>query len=242
MTDWSAAATGAPPDALALLLSSWRSFGMPTQPGVAWPRHRWIDAFPQHTDLLRALPDRLDRAAVRGRCAGAAFDGHSAEEAFITVMAWGYGVVGYGPFRTRRVLGESRAPDRLASVLRTLADTGAAAAYSRLARMDDCRLSGLGPAFGTKYLYFCQPAGQQVVALILDDLVSTWLRREAHLRLGSGMWSERTYRTYLGHMHDWARGLGCASDELEYCIFQAMASERGNQWGASQPAPKGFPQ
>ena len=151
--------------------------------------------------------------------------------AFVAVMAWGYGSVGYGPYRTTRVLSDT--PDagkRLLAVTRTLADEGALAAYRRLASPRDCRLLGLGPAFGTKYLYFCQPPDQEVTALIHDALVSTWLLREAGLTLSSAVWSVSTYRHYLELMHKWAAELACRPDELEYGIFAAMAADRGSQW------------
>ncbi len=182
------------------------------------------------------LPNRLDREVVRQACSEAAVDADSAERAFIVVMAWGYGTeVGYGPWRTQRVLSQTpRAADRLASVARTLSEDGAIAAYSRLAHENDCGLRWLGPAFGSKYLYFCQPEGQSVLALILDRLVATWLEREAGLNVNPVPWSERTYRRYIEQMHSWAYALQCRPDELEYCMFREMANEGNSQW-----APEG---
>lgn len=222
------------PEAVHELVERWRSAGNPTQQGIAWPRQRWIEAFPKHAQMLRVMPDQLDRGALRSTCVDAAVDADSAERAFVAVMAWGFGNVGYGPFRTRRVLTNTPgASDRLATVARTLADSGAIAAYRRFGSKEDCRLHGLGPAFGTKYLYFCQPRQRDVVALILDDLVSKWLLREARLKLNPVLWSEATYGRYLDHLHGWAASLDCGPDDLEYCIFRAMASERSSQWGAS---------
>ena len=184
------------PRALEELVGRWRAAERPTQPGIDWPRQRWIATFPQHAQPLRALPDRLDRLdrlTLRRIGAAAAADAASAEVAFIAVMAWGCGAIGYGLFRTRRILAATPdARDRLHRVVSTLAASGAAAAYRRLAVDADCHLRYLGPAFATKYLYFCQPEGHAPQALIHDRYVSVWLSRNAGLELHSSTWSERT--------------------------------------------------
>jgi len=59
--------------------------------------------------MLAALPDQLSRPIVRRACTGAASGPAEAERAFLAVMAWGYGRVGYGPFRVQRML--DAAPD-----------------------------------------------------------------------------------------------------------------------------------
>lgn len=229
----------AAPEAAHRLVERWNSAGNPGQPAIEWPRERWRNYFPRHIDALRTLPSSLDRQVVRRACADAALDANSAERAFVAVMAWGYGTeVGYGPWRTHRVLTQTPdAGDRLARVARTLSEDGAISAYGRLTHDSDCRLRWLGPAFGTKYLYFCQPEGQPMTALILDSLVSTWLRREAKLDLNPIPWSVRTYQRYLEQMHLWANGLRCRPDELEHCIFREMATERNSQSGLDGDAP-----
>jgi hypothetical protein len=91
------------------------------------------------------------------------------------------------------------------------------------------RLVGLGPAFGTKFLYFCSPPGDQP-ALILDRLMSRWLRDNAGLAFNEIRWSVSTYRRYLTTMYGWADELAVASDELEMCIFSEQAGLAGSQW------------
>jgi hypothetical protein len=220
------------PEALLLIMRRWRSEGGPSQPAIAWPRERWAAYFPGHVDALWALPDLLDRQIVRQACEDAAADADAAERAFIVVMAWGYGgTVGYGPWRTHRVLSHTPgASNRLAAVAQTLSEAGALSAYRRLTADGDCTLRWLGPAFGTKYLYFCQPPGQERTALILDSLVASWLRRETDFDLNPVPWSIPTYRKYLEQMHRWASSLGCNADELEYAIFREMATQRNSQW------------
>jgi hypothetical protein len=48
--------------------------------------------------MFTGLPDRLTRPVVRGACLRAADAPADAARAFLTVMAWGYGQLGYGPF------------------------------------------------------------------------------------------------------------------------------------------------
>ena len=177
----------------------------------------------------------LDRVSLRQACKGAATDAPSAENAFILIMAWGYGTeVGYGPWRTRRVLSENdRAAQKLAAVAKAVRTHGALVAYARLANDGDCRLRWLGPAFGTKFMYFCQPDEQKTTALVLDNLVATWLRRNTDLHFDAVSWSVSTYGQYLKQMHLWASSLDCTPDQLEYCMFREMRIERKSQWGKS---------
>lgn len=92
------------------------------------------------------------------------------------------------------------------------------------------RIEGLGPTFGTKFLYFASPAHAR--ALILDKLIATALERTSALRLNPVPWKERTYATYIATMGIWARHLGVEPDELEQVLFTDQASLNGSQWGA----------
>jgi hypothetical protein len=129
------------------------------------------------------------------------------------------------------------APRRLLAVVETLASDGSLAAYRRLARAEDCRLTGLGPAFGTKLLHFCQPRPVGTSALILDDLVAFWLGCRLTFHLDAVSWSVSTYERYLERTHAWADALGCTPDDLERCMFQDEARRRGGQWAGTQPDP-----
>jgi hypothetical protein len=217
------------------LVARWRALGRPAQPGVAWRRAPWESAFPEHRPTLDALPDLLDRVAVRAACQDASADPRGATRAFLCVMVWGYFGTNYGPFRTRRALQQTNGSgSRLHAAIQTLARDGPIAAYRRLGDASDARLHGLGPAFGTKFMYFSQPPDQAVTALILDDLVASWLGRNVGLKLNPAVWRTETYNAYLRRMHEWARELDCRPDELEFCIFRAEADDRGNSWGTTE--------
>lgn len=221
------------PDALRRVIQGWVEEGKPEQPGIPWPRQRWLHDFPANTASLARLPERLDRAAV---CAASAEASHSPEravDAFLAVMAWGYGDgVGYGRYRTSRIIASR--PDsatRLHAVATAVVNTDALGGYRALATPGLSRLQGLGPSFGTKLLYFWQPGHVRPRALILDAFVAQWLDRIAGWKLDPVPWSVETYGRYLDQMHAWSDALAVDPDELEMCIFRDEASRRGSQWG-----------
>lgn len=221
--------TMAVPVAMRHVVNDWRAGGRPRQDGIAWPRRRWIAAFPEHNDHLAGLPERLARADVRASCVDAAHGGVATKRAFLTAMTWGYGNVGYGPWRTARILRTTpNAVELLADVAAVLVADGAIAAYARLG--SSRRLKWFGPAFGTKYLYFCQQRESARPALILDRLIADWLDKSGGLRLNPVPWSTATYRRYIEHMWTWAEALGVAPDVLEERIFVDEARKRRNQW------------
>jgi hypothetical protein len=134
------------PDDVGRVVGGWRSAGSPAQDGIAWTRQRWIDQFTQFAPALTMLPDRLDRSVIRDACRRAAASAVEAEQAFLAVMAWGYGRVGYGPYRVRRLF--DVAPDagaHLQAAAGVLAEQGPVAAYARLGDHGVARLAGLGP-------------------------------------------------------------------------------------------------
>jgi hypothetical protein len=217
-------------EALHRLVHDWRERGAPPQRAIKWRRADWMAAFPKHRDSLGRLPSSLDRDAVRRVGARAAESPREAEFAFLVVKAWGEGDNGYGPFRARESLEVTREPGaRLMAAAQTLIARGAVPAYERLSDRGDCRIFSLGPAFGTKFLYFSQPDDQRPQALIHDKNVSDWLRDNAGLNLPSASWSERRYRAYLAQMHSWAEDLGCSPDDVELCMFRSVLGS-GNQW------------
>jgi 8-oxoguanine DNA glycosylase-like protein len=218
------------PSSVRRLVCEWRAAGSPEQDGIKWPRRRWAVRFPSHAEVFAMLPDRLSRPVVRRACLGAAASPAAAERAFLTVMAWGYGRVGYGPYRVQRVLDATGdAGARLQIAASELASGGTVRAYALLGDTGVPRLPRLGPAFGTKFLYFCSPAGGHP-ALILDGLVATWLRGSTDLQLNGARWSTRTYERYVAAMLAWADELAVAAYGLETCIFSAQAEVAGGQW------------
>lgn len=215
---------------LRILVRDWRDRGSPPQGVIKWRQPDWIAAFPQFRERLRRLPAGLDRIDVRRVASSAVLGQTEAVYAFLVVKAWGEGENGYGPSRALESLDLTTEPaKRLHIVAQTLRDRGALAAYALLSDGGDCRIFNLGPAFGTKFLYFCQPDGQRPQALIHDKNVSDWLHDHAGFARGSTGWTLGRYQAYLAQMHSWAERLDCSPDDVEFCMFQAVL-DPSNQW------------
>lgn len=138
-------------------------------------------------------------------------------------MIWGYGPVGYGAWRTKRVLAENDgAAETLAMVARIARDQGGPAAFEWLARRQN-RLRYLGVAFATKYLFFCAAGGRGKPALVLDRLVRDWLSKTLHWSLSLD-WDVDDYREYVDTLSEWASELDVEPGDLEMLVFQLAAN------------------
>lgn len=195
------------------------------QQGIAWPRDRWDHAFPAQS-VFSALPPTLDRERVRRACAKAGASEDAATDGFLATMAWGYGNVGYGAWRVAQAFKDRDPGRKLLDVVVALRSAGPQAAYRLMA--GPSRLHRIGPAFGTKFLYFADSRRHNRRALILDRLVAEWLRLNTTFRVNPVPWAPSRYDAYLDQMHEWAEDLEVEPDAVELAIFQEM-SESG-QW------------
>jgi hypothetical protein len=179
-------------------------------------------------EFLNALPNTLDRAEVTALCRRAGENPDEAVHGFLAAMIWGYGTVGYGAFRTARVLRENdSAPERLMTVAAQAHDAGGPVAFEALAQN---RLHGLGVAFATKFLFFCAASEPVTPAPVLDRLVRDWLYQHAgwSLRLD---WHVNDYRDYVDAVCDWGKQLEIDASDVEMLIFTlAATSIRSRQW------------
>ena len=217
------------PPALQNLFERWDARGRPVQGAMLWPRKRYEDMLPDHLSVLDSVPNCLDRDRLRALGARA----HESEElaviALAAIVVWGKGNGGLGPFHLQAML--TRRPNATARVhatALTLHADGPVAAYRRLG--GDCALERLGTSFGTKFLAFCQPAGQKPVALIHDDLVREWLGENGRPDLMAAYYSVSTYEAYLVQMAAWAASLGTEPEVVEYVVFEELSRRKGNQW------------
>lgn len=214
------------PPVLPELVRRWRVDGQPRQVGSSWSRRTWISEFPEHVGLLERLPDRIDRPEVTQHAADALLpDG--ALRAFLVAMVWGHGPVGYGAWRTKRVLRENpSAAERLAEIAEVARNDGGVAAFRKMAEQP---LRYLGVAFGTKYLRFVTAAhpSPSGVAPILDSVMRRWLMAHAGVRLDIDRWRSSTYERYVELLSGWAEELDLTADRLEELIYRARAGANG---------------
>lgn len=189
-----------------------------TQRGIPWSSSRWKQALPAYEHLLDELPAHLDRATVRRKCERA-----EPHEALVITMAWGFAKTGYGPYRVRKMLATDGLHERLASVLGALNQRGPIEAYRLLGGA--CRIMGLGPAFGTKFLFFHDDS-----ALILDAIIGAWFRAATGEDLRVTQWRPRLYEGYLAQMAEWATQASLTPSLLEERAFVLSTSGGGSQW------------
>jgi len=122
----------------------------------------------------------------------------SATDLFLASMVWGNGATGYGPYRTSVALNIPRngaVPITVIETVGRLASTGDIKnAYLTMAHA----LWRIGPAFGTKFLYFASPLDKQ--ALIFDGVVARWQSADSPwpaLASSAWSWNWETYSAYL---------------------------------------------
>lgn len=233
-----------------------------------WSRKRWSAISPWWPDQLgeRSCTEMMwvSRAevvqAVRDAVAGGAW-----AEALVASYVWGQGTANYGPYRLNGILKgaepgrESRLADVLSRAATTLQEQGAVAAYSTL----NGAVTGLGPAFVTKFLYFLElalSASPSPRVLILDSRVARTLRAYAtRVGLGLGLksaasvakwiwsdggWTPHRYGVYLRWMTAASQQLVSSDvpwpvsspDLLELALFSEDTGIRDGMTAFSGPA------
>jgi hypothetical protein len=198
-----------------------------SQPSISWPVEAWLETFPLYGDLFAMLPAHLNRDVIRGCCAAQPQNSDGAVRAFLASLAWGYGKLGYGPHRASRVLSNPGAAEKLARARAAVLNEGPISGYRALAGPE--RLDGLGPAFGTKFLYF-----QNRDALILDRLIGGWYRTLSGVNPTVTRWDPARYAGYLAQMQLWAQKGRTKPDLLEEAVFTLIATtDDQSQWKAS---------
>lgn len=173
----------------------------------------------------------------------------AAATAFVASMVWGYGQVGYGPYRTERVLTTS--PDAIGSLIEVaqIAQDPMRGGLEAFRHIQSERkkpggyLKYLGPAFGTKYLYFLTKASDEVdTTPVMDALVAKWFRQYAESIAGFNLswWDSKSYERYLHALGTWAREINDAHprsapldlDDIELLIFSTTREGSSDAWGS----------
>ncbi|MFI9487348.1 hypothetical protein ACIG47_13240 [Promicromonospora sp. NPDC052451] len=151
---------------------------------------------------------------------------------YVAACVWGTGTAGLGVVRrTRPLHSHDDAGERLLKAITMLREDGAVAAYRSLRRGGDTHLSGIGPAFFTKVLYF---AGWGTAAgprpLILDRFVVRAFNEQAELSWRTDWgWTPSQYERYLDTVAGWASSWGTTADVVERELFdhgKAMGRRR----------------
>ncbi|MCQ3928892.1 MAG: hypothetical protein DPW16_00405 [Chloroflexi bacterium] len=143
---------------------------------------------------------------------------------FLVAMMWGYGTVGYGPYRTQIMLNSLNVETILTDTYSLLKSGKVVEAYDQF-HVDRC-----GPAFFTKFFYFVGLGLKlKPLPLILDsvvarslshpDMIGEDIKELASITNGSvGRYAEG-YQKYLTLVERWAKELECRPDAIEYFLF-----------------------
>ena len=166
-------------------------------------------------------------------------------EAFVTAMAWGFRPNSYGPFRTNEMLTNSKQGQKRSDALTILFEifdelksdsSKPIDAYKKLSG----KITRLGPAFGTKFLYFASDLGNR--APILDAVVANWLwkygvRDSKGKWLSAVPWKPTDYQRYLDFCDEACLQLQVTDRGLiEYLMFIDAQHSDYLELGTRQPA------
>jgi hypothetical protein len=141
----------------------------------------------------------------------------SIRQLFLATMLWGYGTVGYGPWRMAHITANIEQLDQvLFNALRAIKYGSVSNAYMTF---QEAHIPFLGPAYFTKFLYFAGlGCGIDRYPLILD----TRILQSLGALIGKRTFSEGTvddYHNYVVTLHEWAEMLDCRADSIEYLLF-----------------------
>ena len=204
---------------LTKLVETWKAAGSPQQEGFDWTssKNNWIKAFPQESEFISNLPDEIDRKEVRRVCQAKRY---SIREKFLSVMIWGYGDRGYGPYRVTQMLNQEHSEEVLTKVFELCKDGDPKSAYDFLRRN---RVRILGPSYSSKFMTFCTP--REVGAPIYDSYIALWVEAYASkdfadVRTTSEVWNTKTYSRYWDWVKEHSEALTCFPDDIELVLFR----------------------
>lgn len=192
---------------------------------------KWLGDIPGAADAINSLPDAVDRPLIRQVVCDLEDD--NIVGAFIAVMIWGHGTVGYGPYRTLQVLsdnfrdGRGLSDEVVAKLRRSISvarEQGSIEGFRHLA--NEGKLRELGASFFTKWLYYITatgPLGEDGAAPILDDIVIAWINDNASEQLRYGR--TRSYERYLELVTAWGAPYELSPVDVEERIFRLIRND-----------------
>ena len=213
------------------LVKNWKNNGSPQQEAFNWASNKvnWIKSFQRDSDFIAELPEDIDREVVRGICCSSRF---GIREKFLSVMVWGYGDRGYGPFRVTQMMNQGHTENVLTEVYKLSQYGEVKSAYEYLSTN---RIRGLGPSYGSKFMSFCAP--RTVGAPIYDSLIARWVGVFAEkdfvgVAVSSETWNLKTYSRYWDWVKMHSEELECYPDEVELVLFRDAESKfsKASNW------------
>jgi hypothetical protein len=193
----------------------------------------WRRRFSPDADLeavFRKYPRSISRKQVAElACEAQTLDSPALRRLMFGVMLWGFGTIGYGAYRTSKMLEAPTVIDQLADTLCYLTRGRIQDAYERL------HLPRCGAAFLTKLFYFIgRGCDVTPLPLILDSVVANALESKLGCEISDYARVDRDgegkiiylhrwapgYVRYIEQMNAWAQVLSCRADSIELFLFQ----------------------
>ena len=201
------------------LVEEWKISGSPSQEAFEWSKSRsnWIKNIEQESEYVKNLPSRIGREYLRLINSDSAI---SPVQKFLTTMIWGYGDLGYGSYRFKKMFDTPK----FESIIENSFDIAMAGepllTYQYLARN---RISQLGPAFGTKWICFASNEGNP--GPIYDSFIALWVGQNAkeffgNTSISAENWNFGTYRKYLEFMSWHSERAQIKMSDLEFIVFE----------------------
>jgi len=209
---------------LASKVAEWIEAGSPAQEAFNWSKSRsnWCRDIPSLSQFIESLPDDLSRDDVRRVCN---LNKSTIPERFVVSMIWGYGDLGYGSYRVKKMFSTPGFNEKIQQSFDLARAGNSLEAYIFLSKN---KVQQLGPAFGSKWLSFASSNEQP--APIYDSFISLWIKKYATKEFGSvatssEVWNKKTYGAYLEWMNLNSRALEVKADDLELVIFNDATLE-----------------
>jgi hypothetical protein len=139
---------------------------------------------------------------------------------FLTVMIWGYGDIGYGPYRVNRMVQTLGFESKILTSYEMSRSGNSLGAYDYLSKN---KIQQLGPSFGTKWIYFTSPLANP--APIYDSFIALWIENNAKnefigVSTNPENWNLKTYTRYCEWTKKQELEFNIFADTLEYIIFK----------------------
>jgi hypothetical protein len=223
---------GDDPRGLAILAKAVRDLDPPEtnrQP-IRWSADNWASK-PQWQKGTLARINRLS-SELEPTCDGGhrlirredVFDrAGDAVDLFLATMAWGYGTVGYGWWRTAGIInaGGRNGEQRVAAAVAAYRAAHLEEGFSGVARAwtsGGGKLPGLGPAFASKVAYFACYDRESGTGPLITDVNTAWSLWALY-----GVWDSRyspdLYDIYVEWCQRQAVQHECRSDDIERALF-----------------------
>lgn len=188
--------------------------------GVLPDERMWASEVDRVSDFTddRVWIDRSLVFAVAQRAISELVNPWAATQLHAAITFWG-APPGQSTTRATKPLANNDVSSRLTEAIKVVRGEGPASAYRALSRHQRLWVSGLGPSYFTKLMYFAGYGAKPYMSqpLIMDDNVIVGLRKVTQQPWQATL---EDYLLYIDLAKDWAYELGTEPDVIERRLFQ----------------------